>query len=67
MLNGKDANGKEEFRIIDMALAEESALKEYVLEGRLKPSGQDWLPKIQNLQEEQPGLPDGAERGADAQ
>lgn len=63
MLNGKDADGKEEFWIIDMALAEESALKEYVPEGLLKPSEQNWLPKIQDLQEEQLGIPAGTEEG----
>lgn len=46
MLNGKDADGKEEFWIIDMALAENSALKECVPEGLLKHTDEDWLPEI---------------------
>lgn len=39
-------NGKEEFWIIDMAIAEDSALKDCVLEGQLKPAGQDWIPEL---------------------
>lgn len=49
MLNGKDADGKEEFWIIDMALARDSALKNYVPDGLLKQDGsdgQDWIPQI---------------------
>ncbi len=47
MLNGTDQEGKEEFWIIDMALARDSALKEYVPEGLLDEEGldgQEWIP-----------------------
>lgn len=48
MLNGTDTEGREEFWIIDMALARDSALKEYVPEGLLDEEdmdGQDWIPE----------------------
>lgn len=46
MMNGKDADGKEEFWIIDMAQAENSALKEYVPAGLLKHTDEDSIPEI---------------------
>ncbi len=46
MLNGRDGNGREEFWIIDMALAGHSALKGCVPAGLLRPSVEGWLPEI---------------------
>lgn len=40
MQNGND------FYIIDMALAAESALKNYVPKGRLHPVKEDWIPEL---------------------
>lgn len=63
MMNGKDADGKEEFWIIDMALAENSALKECVPAGLLKHIDEDWIPEIADGKarpawESVPGLPE---------
>lgn len=38
---------REDFWIIDMALAENSALKDCVPKGKLKPVKEDWMPKIE--------------------
>ena len=40
MQNGND------FYIIDMALAAESTLKNYVPKGRLHPAKEDWIPEL---------------------
>lgn len=62
MMNGKDADGKEEFWIIDMALAENSALKGCVPAGLLKRTDEEWIPEIADgtarpAWEGVPGLP----------
>lgn len=62
MMNGKDADGKEEFWIIDMALAENSALKGCIPAGLLKRTDEDWIPEIADgiarpAWEGVPGLP----------
>ena len=45
MLNGEDGHEDDEVYIIDMALAQYSALKEYMTEP-LKKVNETWIPKL---------------------
>ena len=49
MFNGINDDGTEDMYLIDMALACNSALVEYVPKVLLKPEKEDWVPKIQEV------------------
>ena len=53
MLNGTNPDGSDDIYLIDMALACNSALQEYVPYGLLKPYTEDWIPEIQTMQDEE--------------
>ena len=52
MLNGTNPDGSDDIYLIDMALACNSALQEYVPYGLLKPYTEDWIPEIRKIQDE---------------
>ena len=49
MFNGVNEDGTDDMYLIDMALACNSALVEYVPKALLKPEKEDWIPKIQEV------------------